>query len=106
MFRNSESPQFRGEMIDDLEKSEETDVEEKIVEVQQKILSSVDLVPASGNILNEIFDAARISYEKDPKGWDVLFDALTSELVSADGEDEAADILDLYERKATALNKP
>jgi len=103
MFRNPEMG--RGEIVDDLDKVEGGDIEEVITEVQQSILSSAELTSANSNVLNEIFDKARVTYDKDAKAWDLLFENLTTELSSASDDDDAADILDLYERKATSLGK-
>jgi uncharacterized protein YegL len=103
MFRTPEMG--RGEIVDDLDKVEGGDIEELITEVQQEILSSVDLTPENSSILNEIFDKARVTYDKDAKAWDLLFENLTTELSSTSDDDDAADTLDLYQRKATSLGK-
>ena len=102
MLRN---PEFgRGtEPTDDLEMAEGAEVEEIITNVQQEILASADLTPANSNTLNEIFDLARATYDKDVKAWDQLFENLTSEVSNASDDDDTEDILRGYKRKAGAL---
>jgi len=103
MFRGN--PEFtRGEVADDLETPEGAEVEEIITGVHQEILSDVDLTPANSNTLNEIFDLARVTYEKDSAAWDQLFESLTSQLANASDDDDASDILDNHRRKAASIN--
>lgn len=87
---------------DELETEDGIEVEDVILEVQQEVAEAVNTIPNS-NALNEIFDMARATYEKDSKGWDTLFTNLKSELNSAADDDEAEDILDQYKRKAALL---
>lgn len=89
--------------IDDLEAEEDaSEVEEIILAVGQECSEAVKTTENS-NALNEIFEMARATYEKDPAGWDQLFENLQSEVNTSSDDEEAADILDQYKRKAAAL---
>jgi uncharacterized protein YegL len=100
MFRETD---YTGEA--DVDTEEGAEVEEVIVSVQQEILDTIDLTPANSNTLNEIFDKARQTYDKESKLWDQLFENLKNALVAAseDDDDDIATILDQYNRKAGAL---
>lgn len=88
--------------IDDLEMEDGVEVEDIIATVQQECAEAIN-TPENGNTLNEIFDMARATYDKDAKDWDQLFENLESELATSFDDDEVADILDQYKRKAAAL---
>jgi len=103
MFRGNPEFTHRGEVADDLETPEGAEVEDIITGVHQEILSAADLTPSNGNALNEIFDLARATYDKDAKAWDQLFETLSVELANASDDDDAADILDQHRRKATSI---
>ena len=89
--------------MDDLEIEDGIEVEDVITAVQQECSEAIN-TPENSVTLNEIFDLARATYEKDPKNWDLLFEDLKSGLEkSSDDDDEVADILDQYKRKAALL---
>lgn len=88
---------------EDMEVEDGIEVEEVISGVQQECSEAIN-TPENSNTLNEIFDLARATYEKDPKNWDLLFDDLKSGLEkSSDDDEDVADILDQYKRKAVLL---
>lgn len=86
--------------IDDTESEEEND------EIEETIAGIVDECPQvldsedNAKILNDIFEMARTSYEKDKKGWQDFFANLKLELISTDDEDNTREILQNYMRKA------
>lgn len=102
MYREG-GPRFETDFEADTEEEVGSEVEDVILEAQQDILGSVDLTPENSNTLNNIFDKARATYEKDSKAWDNLFTNLSSELGAAHDDDEMNDILDQYYRKASNL---
>ena len=90
--------------LDDLLDEEETDGEDgEIEEIITDIEDECSLIfsnPENAKLLNEIFEMARASFEKDKKGWTNFFADLKSELISTDDEDNIHDILAHHLRKA------
>ncbi len=89
--------------LDDLDE-EETDedqdeVEDVITDIEDECAPVLEN-EENAKLLNEIFDTARASYEKDRKGWNDFFADLKFELISTDDEDNIRDILAHYLRKA------
>jgi len=78
---------------------EEDDIEDVITAIEDECSAVFDS-DENGKLLNEIFDTARTTYEKDKKGWNTFFADLKFELISTDDEDNIHDILAHYLRKA------
>jgi hypothetical protein len=90
-------------VLDDLDNEEEDEDQDEIEDVIAGIEDECALIlenEDNAKLLNEIFDAARATYEKDRKGWNSFFGELKLELISTDDEDNAHDILAHYLRKA------
>ena len=88
---------------DDLDEEELSDSEDEIEDVISDIEDECSQVfdnDENGKLLNEVFDVARVNYEKDKKGWNVFFADLKFELISTDDEDNVHDILSNHLRKA------
>jgi hypothetical protein len=93
------NPDLTADLPEEGYEDDSVDVEERIAEIEGEC-EQVFANPENGNLLNRILDMARVSYDKDPKGWDAFFVELKSELVSTDDEDNIKDILENYLRKA------
>ena len=95
MVANNFDTDLEDEELDD----DGNEVEEIIAEVEDEC-SLVFGNDENAQALNNIFDIARINFEKDRKGWKDFFVDLKSELISTDDEDNSREILAHFLRKA------
>lgn len=88
------------EDLEDEELSDEGDeIEEVITDIEDECAQVFDNED-NAKMLNEIFDVARVNFQKDKKGWTSFFGDLKFELISTDDEDNIRDILSHHLRKA------